>query len=910
MNPSYGDSTNDAHGRARVPDSGGGYDPDVEHDDAAYDTSWRGSGEGTGAVGTASVRPPVGPPAATGRASVGRASVGRPSAAAAGRASVGGGYADPYADPYSADPYSADPYSGGDGPGGTDRGGPGGPGDGRPRGPRSPRGKRSHRTRNLILAAVAVFIILSGLVVVGGTYYYDSVPEPDKIALPQSTTIYYNDGTTPMAKLGDQNRTIIDTSQIPQVVKHAVVAAEDNSFYENNGIDFKGIMRAAWNNVTGGDRQGASTITQQYVRKAFDLQGVTYARKIREAVMAVKINEKYSKDQILTFYLNTVYFGRSCYGIECAAEAYFGKHAAQLNAAEAMVIAGVIKQPEGADGFDPGKNLRNAQDRWNNYIKPNMVKLGFLKPEEAAALAYPTDILKPDADASAAEFGKNTPTGFVVHHVMDELSHQTDVPPLGDLKTQGYKIVTTIDKRYEDAAIAIADGTVKGSIMSTQPPRLQAALVSIEPLTGRVLAYYGGHDGSGLDNAGIYSDPVLEDGSPSGLHFPPGSTNKVYTMTTALSQHISIDSYWDGPPSKVFPGRGDDYAKAHNGPGPVTNSDGDACPKNDGYVCTMQYALQVSTNTVFYGVGQQVGPANVIDMMHKMGVDHIWAPVIDQATGASRDQRYDLDKYAGKDLYPSRLGGEVAIGQYGITVQDNATGMATLAAGGVHTHTHFVDYVMKGTQVVYKARTQQTTAAQIGLTKAEVDDATWAMSTVIDNGLPKNRLAGGRQAASKTGTWEWCNTAATCKQVCHAPTCKGKTSANSDAWYAGFTPQLATVVHIGSKDPNDRSIGYYTSPGHEANMNGANTPGDIWKKFMDTVLAGKPKVALPQPKHVGRVDGGNAASPVPSDSPTDGNGNGGNPGDGQPCPQPQVCVTLPPTPDVSPSRKHNGATPG
>src|SRR5262249_51600551 len=279
---------------------------------------------------------------------------------------------------------------------------------------------------------------------------------------------------------------------------------EDNSFYDNKGVDFKGILRAAWNNVTGGSRQGASTITQQYVRNAFDLQGVSYARKIREAVMAVKINQKYSKDQILDFYLNTVYFGRGCYGIEAAAEAYFNKHAVDLIVAEAMVLASVIKPPEGTNGFDPAKNLANAQDRWSNYVKPNMVKLGFLKPEEAAALTYPTNILKPDANAtSAAEFGKDTPTGFVVHHVMDELSHQTDVQ-LGDLKKQGYKIVTTIDKKYEDVAISILDPSKPGSIMSKQPPRLQGALVAIQPGTGRVLAYYGGPNGSGYDNAGIY----------------------------------------------------------------------------------------------------------------------------------------------------------------------------------------------------------------------------------------------------------------------------------------------------------------------------------------------------------------------------------------------------------------------
>ena len=273
MNPSYGDSTNGAHGRARVPDPGGGYDPDAERD-AGYGPSRR---DGTGVVGTASVRPVSPPPAAAGRASVGRASVG--SAPVAGRASVGG-RAGALTGP--GGPGVLDPVEVPGGPAGP-RGprGPGGPGEGRGRGPKGPRSKRTRR-RNIILASVAVFIIVAGLIVVGGTYYYDSVPEPNQIALPESTTVYYSDKTTPMAKLGDQNRTIIPRDQIPRWVQQAVVAAEDNSFYDNKGIDFKGIVRAAWNNVTGGSRQGASTITQQYVRNAFDLQGVSYARKVRD----------------------------------------------------------------------------------------------------------------------------------------------------------------------------------------------------------------------------------------------------------------------------------------------------------------------------------------------------------------------------------------------------------------------------------------------------------------------------------------------------------------------------------------------------------------------------------------------------------------------------------------------------
>ena len=911
MNPSYGDSTNSAHGRARVSGLGGGYDDENTGYDNAYDPyspparpAGRASVTGdlrtgdsrsghrhgsTGAIGSASVgSASVGSASVaggpTGRAPVsGRASVGR--ASAAGRASVGGYSDDPYGEP-----------GGPGGPGGPEGPrGPGGPRSGRSRGKKGPRSKRARR-RNIALAVVAVFIMLGGIGVVGVGYYFDSVPLPNQTKLPESTLITYAGGE-PMAKIGDQNRTIVGNDQIPIDVQRAVVAAEDNTFYTNSGVDAKGILRAAWNNVTGGSRQGASTITQQYVRKAFDLKGVSYARKTREAVMAMKIDQQYSKADIMGFYLNIVYFGRGSWGIEAAAEAYFGKHTKELTVEEGMVLAGLIKQPEGADGYDPAKNLNNAKDRWANYVKPNMVKLGFLDAGKAAAMQFPTNFTKPDPNtASGASYGKDTPTGFVVHHVMDELSHQTDVN-LGDLQNGGYRIVTTIKKPYEDAAISVADPTVKGSVMSTQPTRLEAGLVAIEPTTGRVQAYYAGHDGSGLDYAGIYNDPVLSDGQYTGAHFPPGSTMKVYTMTTALTQHISIDSYWDGPAKKVFPGRGDDKALRNGGPGPVTNSEGDACPAASNHTCTMQYALQVSTNTVFYGVGQVVGPDKIIDVAHAMGVQHIWAPV----NGV--DKRFDLANTAGKDIYPQYAGGELAIGQYGITVQDNAAGAATLAAGGVHAETHFVDAVYKGADLVYKGRTKQTKMSDaIGLTREEVDDATWAMSTVIQSGTgSKDKLANARPAAAKTGTWQLCTT-------CDA---KDKnTGKNSDAWFTGFTPQLAATVHVGSTDVNDRSAAYYDGNHKEKAMNGADTPGAVWKKFMDKVLNNKPKAPLPQPKHVGDTTKGNAQSPDAPPPGTDPNnpgggngggnggngGNGGGNGNGVPC--------IPPSPLCTPPTKN------
>jgi membrane peptidoglycan carboxypeptidase len=371
-----------------------------------------GYGGDQGSTGRAGVR------GAVGSAAVGGASVGAP----AGRATVGRASVRPDGSPVPGGP---------GGPGGPGSGGPGA-GRGNGSGGKKPRTKKTRR-RNIILSAFALFIMLSGVLVVGGTYYFDQVKMPGQLPTPnQSTTIYYADGTTPMAKLGDQNRTMIPLSQVPKDVQHAVVSAEDGSFYTNSGVDFKGVLRAAWNNVTGGNRQGASTITQQYARTMADLEGISYARKLREAVIAMKLDQDYSKDQILEAYLNTVYFGRGAYGIEAAAQAYFGptKHAANLTLAEGMVLASSIKQPEpdptdpkGSPGYDPNNSLSNATDRWN-YVKTQLVKLKFVQAADADKLIYPTTWVKPTtASTSAAQYGLDSPTGFVVHHVMDELSH-------------------------------------------------------------------------------------------------------------------------------------------------------------------------------------------------------------------------------------------------------------------------------------------------------------------------------------------------------------------------------------------------------------------------------------------------------------------------------------------------------
>ncbi|HKT05840.1 MAG TPA: transglycosylase domain-containing protein [Rugosimonospora sp.] len=889
---SYGDSTNSAHGRARVPGSGGApggnedapyehYDPYREMDRQPSRASASASTGRARVGGRASVRPAggytdghdPGPSGgypgggATGRASVGGAS-GR---ASVGRATVGepGGFGGPFDPPGTRRPGrpSIDPFAPVPDRGAIARA----------------RSKKARR-RNLVLSAIALIVMLSGLTVVGGTYYFNKVPLPADVALPESTTVYYSDGKTMMAKFGNQNRTFVALSQVSPWVPKAVVATEDNTFYTNSGISIRGILRAAWNNVKGGSTQGGSTITQQYARQVVDatVTDRTVSVKIKEAVIAMKMDQKYDKNKIMEMYLNVIYFGRGAYGIEAAAEAYFGKHAINLTVEESMVLAGVIRDP-GGGSYDPMVNKQSAVDRFTNYIKPNMVKLNYISPAQANAMQYPTDVTKADATmTSAAQFGKSEPTGLVVHHVMDELTHLTkaDGTPMftkEDLQNGGYKIVTTIDKNMEADAIAAASRTNKDSpISQLGPANLQAALVSVEPKTGRVMAYYGGDQGSGFDYAGVYRDPVLGDGNWTGGHHPPGSTFKVYTMAAALQAGMSIDSYWYGPKSRDFPQENRVKGKL----GPIVNA-GASCPQG----CPMWKALQQSMNTVFYAVGEKVGANKVLDVAHAMGINYMWANNSAYPTG----QMVELTgSQPGEQLVPSKFSNELTIGQFGITVLDNATGVATVAGGGIAVKAHFVKDVTRGAQTVYSEQLKQTNLSQIGITSQMMDDEQWAMGKVLDpnagNGDQGVILSGGRDAGGKTGTWQYGN----------------ENNENAHAWFVGFTPgQLATAVWVGNAG-TEQPI--RTKSGKK--IFGATLPGPIWKKFMNAALKSYPKVPMPDKMDVGDPTLGELQAPAPQDTGQQTDPNQGGGGNNPICAIPLFCPST--SPNSSPTNGGNG----
>jgi membrane peptidoglycan carboxypeptidase len=707
---------------------------------------------------------------------------------------------------------------------------------------------RNWAANNRVLSAIlAGMLLLSGIGVAAGGYYFDSVPTPEQLDLPESTTVYFADGTTPMAKLGSENRTLLAYADMNDAVRESIVAAEDQTFWTNEGVDFSSVLRAAWNNVTGGDTQGASTITQQYARVAAKLKGVTYSRKLREAVIAWKLSRKYDKEHILEFYLNTVPFGRGAYGIEAAAQAYLGKTAnrnapadQQVTMAEAMLLVAMVKQPEpnpdnpdGEPGYDPtrGDTARaNSRGRWD-YVRAGLVTTGALTQAEADALTYPETVRPYDPGAYVS--GMDAPTGLVVSHALSEL-RQTDRfrdKPAGYLQDGGFRIVTTVDKRAQDAAEAAADirRDTTPAALRGQPDNWQAALVAVEPGTGRVLAYYGGNNGTGSDYAGWYFE---EDGTATGFgSHPPGSSFKVYDLAEALRQNVSLESIWDSPSTKEFPNSG-----RRNGTeaGPVRNASTAACQPR----CSLIDATVASLNVPFFDLTEHLGTGNVLEMAAKAGIDSMWANV----DGQPNPVRTDLRGKPGQQL-AGAFSTEVGIGQYGITVLDHANGMATFAAGGQRAQAHFVREVRKGDDVVY---TEPLGKTSIGLSADQL--------TMLDYTLNKvstSKFANDWDAAGKTGTWQ-----------------EGKsTSRNAHTWMVGYTKALAAAVWVGTTD----GTALVTKNG-STEVYGSNYPGPIWQQFMrdatNAMQLDKGLSRFAQPKLTGTPTPSATAEPSGTPTPT------------------------------------------
>ncbi len=582
--------------------------------------------------------------------------------------------------------------------------------------------------RRAIYVAFAALILLP-IVTFGMAYMIVEVPKPGDIRTNQVSTILASDGSE-IAKIvpPEGNRVDVNIDQIPVHVRDAVMAAEDRDFYSNPGFSFSGFARAAKNNIFGGDTQGGSTITQQYVKNALvgsQRSGVGgIVRKAKELVISTKMSSEWSKDQVLQSYLNIIYFGRGAYGIGAASKAYFDKPVEQLTVADGALLAALIQQPS---ALDPAVNPDGAAERWN-WVLDGMVDIGALSPTDRAAQVFPPTV-PPD---QARDQNQTTgPNGLIERQVQKELLDLFDISEQ-TLNTEGLQVTTTIDPKAQTAAEEAVTETLDG-----QNPDMRSAVVSIDPKTGGVKAYYGGSDAQGFDFA------------QAGL--PTGSSFKVFALVAALEQGIGLGYQVDSSPVEV------------NGI-KITNVEGGGCG-----TCNIAEALKRSLNTAYYRLMLKLknGPSDVADAAHRAGI-------ADSFPGVEHTLSED-----GKGGPPNN---GIVLGQYQSRVLDMASAYATIAASGVYHRPHFVQKVVNAEgQVLFDAANEDNSGEQ-RIDKAVADNVTAAMQPIAaySNG---HALAGGRPSAAKTGT----------NQL-------GDTGANRDAWMVGFTPSLSTAVWVGTTD--------------------------------------------------------------------------------------------------------------
>jgi membrane peptidoglycan carboxypeptidase len=575
-------------------------------------------------------------------------------------------------------------------------------GGGPPGGPPAPRPTLRQQVnwkwvRRGLIATLAVVIVLP-IVTFAMAYLIVDVPKPGDIRTNQVSTILASDGSE-MAKIvpPEGNRVDVNIDQIPVHVRNAVMAAEDRDFYTNPGFSFSGFARAFRNNVFGGDLQGGSTITQQYVKNA--LVGDTRTgiggliRKAKELVISTKMSREWSKDQVLQSYLNIIYFGRSAYGISAAAKAYFDKPVEQLTVSEGALLAALIQRPS---GLDPAVNPKGAAKRWN-WVLDGMVEVGALSPTDRAAQVFPQTVPPEQARAANQTTG---PNGLIEREVQRELLELFNIDEQ-TLNTQGLQITTTIDPKAQKAAEDAVSKYLEG-----QDADMRAAVVSVDPHNGAIKAYYGGSDPNGFDFA------------QAGL--PTGSSFKVFALVAALQQGMGLGYQVDSSPVTV------------NGI-KITNVEGEGCG-----VCSIAEALKRSLNTSYYRLMLKLknGPADVADAAHKAGIAESFPGV---------DHTLSEDGKGG----PPNNG--VVLGQYQTRVLDMASAYATLAASGSYHAPHFVQRVVNSEGQVLFDASQQDNSGEQRIDKAVADNVTSAMQPIAgwSNG---HNLAGGRPSAAKTGT--------------------------------------------------------------------------------------------------------------------------------------------------------------
>ncbi|CAL9520472.1 transglycosylase domain-containing protein [Streptomyces sp. enrichment culture] len=685
----------------------------------------------------------------------------------------------------------------------------------------------------LCIAFFGAMVAAAGL-----AYAMVEVPDRAKTATAQNNVYYWEDGSQMVATGGERNRQSVNLAQIPKEMQYAIISQENKTFYTDSGIDPKGIARAVFNMAKGGDTQGGSTITQQYVKNAMlNDQSQTISRKVKEIFVSIKVGSKVSKDDILEGYLNSAYYGRGAYGIQAAARAYFNVDAVELDAGQCAFLSAMLKgatyfDPAGAQSIDPAAtpqaNSRRAKAQMQDTLD-KMVEYGHLSQEERAKH---TDLPKVENPRSNSQLGGQV--GYLVDLAKASVIKSGKVTQK-QLERGGYSIHTTFKKKKVETLKNAVENVYKKEIDPEKRPEtdthVQFGGASVNPETGAIEAIYGGQDATKhfTNNADVTGAQV-------------GSTFKPYVLAAAmkwgvrdpdLGEQQAQDERTVVSPKSRYSGKNNLKIKEYDGTIWENEKGEQWRQENDGqanalagappdYMIDLREAMRESINSAFVQLGMDVG--------------------LDKVAEAATDAGLLEDSLAGSG-YPS-----FSIGVSDPSAIRMAGSYATFAESGKQREPFSVTKVTNkdGTVYTHKVETKQAFTAKVA------DNVTDVLKTVVEKGTGTNAQLPGREVAGKTGT----------------------TDGNKSAWFVGYTPQLSTAISMfrypDDETLKDRKFLEMFGTGGEKKVHGASFPSQIWHDYMAEVLKGTKPAKFPKPEPIGEViNDAPPSSPPPSPSKTE-----------------------------------------
>lgn len=628
---------------------------------------------------------------------------------------------------------------------------------------------------------------------------FESLPdELNTPPLPERSVILASDGSV-LATIYYQNRIEVPLESIAPIMRQATVAVEDARFLDHNGVDFRGIVRAAASNASSGEiSEGASTLTMQYVKNVLVNQatsaeelnaarGDNSARKIKEVRLALALEKRFTKSEILTRYLNIAYFGSGAYGIEAASRRYFSKPAANLTLAEAATLAGIVQRPT---SYDPIRNPDLSAER-RNIVLTRMASLGYISPTDSRraqkipmqALLNPTQVSNGCTSSYAPFFCDYVLQSIRENNIFGETPEEREA----FLRRGGYTITTTMDPTVQKSVTEIVNSTIP----IDDPSGKAAAISMVQPGTGQIIAMTQNRDwgtsGRGKTTYN-YNTPQNMGGT---IGMQAGSTFKIFALAAALEAGISPNEYISAPSPNTFTNFKNCDTGALYEPVTVRNS-------TTSGTLNMAQATAYSTNTYFMAIEERTGICRPADIAESLGV-----------TLGNGDPLLRVPSFT--------------LGTMEIAPLSLANAYATFAAHGRYCEPVPIKEIRDRDGA--KLPVPSGNCRQV-LEREVADGVTVMLNGVVDGFIPGRTGAamnlGDRPVAGKTGT----------------------TNESAAVWFAGFTPQVASAVWVG--DPR----GGYAFPLKDVTINGkyyrqvygGTLPGPIWRTSMLAASANLPIV--------------------------------------------------------------------